>query len=136
MSRGRPRIRPGAGASSWPWPWGGRASEPRPRRRRTASSALRRAPTGRSRGPRERRERVRGGQTCGGYASCVLDQIREQLAALPRNPGVYLFRDEGDDVLYVGKAKSLRPRVRGYFNGGGGRPGNGRRGAGGGGNEG
>ena len=34
---------------------------------------------------------------------------------LPRKPGVYLFRDERGDVLYVGKAKSLRSRVRSYF---------------------
>ncbi len=34
---------------------------------------------------------------------------------MPAKPGVYLFRDEGGDVLYIGKAKSLRPRVRSYF---------------------
>ena len=34
---------------------------------------------------------------------------------LPAKPGVYLFRDQRGDVLYVGKAKSLRPRVRSYF---------------------
>ena len=34
---------------------------------------------------------------------------------LPRRPGVYLFRDERGEVLYVGKAKSLRSRVRSYF---------------------
>ncbi len=38
-----------------------------------------------------------------------------QLKALPAKPGVYLFRDKAGDVLYVGKAKSLRPRVRSYF---------------------
>ena len=53
----------------------------------------------------------------------VVDAIREQLAEIPRNPGVYLFRDETDDVLYVGKAKSLRARVRTYFNRGDGRQG-------------
>ena len=56
----------------------------------------------------------------------MVDSVREQLAALPRNPGVYLFRDERDDVLYVGKAKSLRARVRSYFSRGDGRMGIGR----------
>jgi len=51
----------------------------------------------------------------------VVESVREQLATLPRGPGVYLFRDEADDVLYVGKAKSLRARVRSYFNRGDGR---------------
>ena len=41
--------------------------------------------------------------------------IEEKLKSLPARPGVYLFRDERGDVLYIGKAKSLRPRVRSYF---------------------
>ncbi len=36
---------------------------------------------------------------------------------LPRRPGVYLFRDRGGRVLYVGKATNLRQRVRSYFSG-------------------
>ena len=44
------------------------------------------------------------------------EALREQLRSLPRGPGVYLFRDARDEVLYVGKAKSLRARVRSYFN--------------------
>ncbi len=40
---------------------------------------------------------------------------RERLAKLPTQPGVYLFRDDRNQVLYVGKAKALRPRVRSYF---------------------
>ena len=43
--------------------------------------------------------------------------VREKLKGLPAKPGVYLFRDEQGEVLYVGKAKSLRPRVRSYFQG-------------------
>jgi excinuclease ABC subunit C len=42
-------------------------------------------------------------------------RLEEKLKALPTRPGVYLFRDNRGDVLYVGKAKSLRPRVRSYF---------------------
>jgi excinuclease ABC subunit C len=45
-------------------------------------------------------------------------RIEAQLKGLPAKPGVYLFRGARDDVLYVGKAKSLRPRVRSYFRGG------------------
>ena len=44
--------------------------------------------------------------------------IEEQLQALPDESGVYLFRDAADEVLYVGKASSLRSRVRTYFRGG------------------
>src|SRR5262249_10437448 len=49
----------------------------------------------------------------------VNDRLEESLKKLPAKPGVYLFRGPDDDVLYVGKAKSLRPRVRSYFQRGG-----------------
>jgi excinuclease ABC subunit C len=35
---------------------------------------------------------------------------------LPDNPGVYFFRDKEGNILYIGKATSLRDRVRSYFN--------------------
>ncbi|MCY4587289.1 MAG: excinuclease ABC subunit UvrC [Bryobacterales bacterium] len=44
-----------------------------------------------------------------------LDALREKAAALPAFPGVYLYKDGRGRVIYVGKAKSLRDRVRSYF---------------------
>ena len=49
--------------------------------------------------------------------------LEDDVKQLPRKPGVYLFRDQAGEVLYVGKAKSLRSRVRTYFQRGDGRPG-------------
>jgi excinuclease ABC subunit C len=43
------------------------------------------------------------------------EQLREKLDALPTKPGVYLMKDASGKVLYVGKAVSLRARVRSYF---------------------
>ncbi len=50
-----------------------------------------------------------------GKRQTVLDGLRELIAELPTGPGVYLFKDTADVVLYVGKAKSLRSRVASYF---------------------
>jgi excinuclease ABC subunit C len=41
--------------------------------------------------------------------------LRDQRRALPDQPGVYLFRDGRDRVIYVGKAKSVRKRVASHF---------------------
>jgi excinuclease ABC subunit C len=54
---------------------------------------------------------LRGGARLASMAS----KLEAKLKALPAKPGVYLFRDRAGEVLYVGKAKSLRPRVRSYF---------------------
>jgi excinuclease ABC subunit C len=41
--------------------------------------------------------------------------LPEKAEALPAQPGVYVFKDEAGQPIYVGKAKSLRHRVRSYF---------------------
>jgi len=43
-------------------------------------------------------------------------ELRDKVASLPLSPGVYLYKDVHARVIYVGKAKSLRARVRSYFN--------------------
>ncbi len=45
----------------------------------------------------------------------VSSLIEDQLNRLPHSPGVYLMRDTGGDILYVGKATNLHHRVRSYF---------------------
>ncbi len=57
-------------------------------------------------------ERSSGSMATGGSQNA---QLAAKLASIPAGPGVYLYRDGAGDVLYVGKAKSLRNRVRGYF---------------------
>src|SRR6266581_2219973 len=42
-------------------------------------------------------------------------ELRDKVSQLPFSPGVYLYKDSGGRVIYVGKAKSLRLRVRSYF---------------------
>jgi len=44
--------------------------------------------------------------------------VAEKWANMPSRPGVYLMRDKGGKVIYVGKAKDLRARVRAYFSSG------------------
>jgi excinuclease ABC subunit C len=43
-------------------------------------------------------------------------ELRDKVSQLPFTPGVYLYKDAGGKIIYVGKAKSLRLRVRSYFN--------------------
>ena len=43
------------------------------------------------------------------------EHLRKQVARLPRDPGVYIFKDGAGKIIYVGKAKDLRARVRTYL---------------------
>ena len=45
------------------------------------------------------------------------ESVAEQRRSLPDEPGVYTFRDRDGEVLYVGKARSIRKRVGGHFSG-------------------
>ncbi len=44
------------------------------------------------------------------------DELDAALKRLPTSPGVYIMRSRKGEVVYVGKARSLRVRVRQYFN--------------------
>jgi len=48
-------------------------------------------------------------------APAIPDALQRKLDTLPEGPGVYLWRDANGEVLYVGKAKRLKQRVRSYF---------------------
>jgi excinuclease ABC subunit C len=45
----------------------------------------------------------------------ISDRLARQLTSLPPRPGVYLWKDAGGEILYVGKASNLRSRVPSYF---------------------
>ncbi len=42
--------------------------------------------------------------------------LEDKIKQLPASPGVYLMRDSSNSIIYIGKARSLRQRVRSYFN--------------------
>jgi len=43
------------------------------------------------------------------------DKLKEDLARLPARPGIYFFKNRAGEIIYIGKARSLRDRVRSYF---------------------
>jgi excinuclease ABC subunit C len=45
----------------------------------------------------------------------TIDVLQSKLAHLPGSPGVYLFKNEHRDIIYIGKAAVLADRVRSYF---------------------
>src|SRR5699024_6424159 len=45
------------------------------------------------------------------------EDIKQKLTVVPTEPGCYLMKDRNDQVIYVGKAKKLRNRLRSYFTG-------------------
>ncbi len=45
----------------------------------------------------------------------LTDSAQFKSSSIPTNPGVYLYKDENNQILYIGKAKSLRSRVKSYF---------------------
>lgn len=50
-------------------------------------------------------------------SSQMRDKIEKKLSLVPNLPGVYLMRNADNHIIYVGKAKNLRNRVRSYFRG-------------------
>ncbi len=49
--------------------------------------------------------------------NATAEELKERIKHLPVLPGVYLMRDRQAAVIYIGKAKNLRTRIRSYFNG-------------------
>jgi len=52
----------------------------------------------------------------------AIQELKEQIQRLPHQPGVYLYANAAGDTIYVGKARSLRDRVRSYLGAYGGSP--------------
>lgn len=56
-------------------------------------------------------------QRAGGRRDQISDSIKSKLALLPDKPGCYLMKNAEGTIIYVGKAKVLKNRVRSYFSG-------------------
>ncbi|WP_241433061.1 GIY-YIG nuclease family protein [Listeria cornellensis] len=42
-------------------------------------------------------------------------QLKQKLKTLPESPGCYIYRDKKGEILYIGKSKNLKQRVKSYF---------------------
>ena len=45
----------------------------------------------------------------------IQESIKNKLLQLPKNPGVYTFYNNNNEIIYIGKAKNLKNRVKSYF---------------------
>ena len=45
----------------------------------------------------------------------MASSLKDKLSTIPSDPGVYFFKDKKDVIIYIGKAKSLKKRVKSYF---------------------
>ncbi|WP_120170586.1 GIY-YIG nuclease family protein [Thermohalobacter berrensis] len=44
-----------------------------------------------------------------------MEELKEKIDHLPRKTGVYLIRDKYNNIIYIGKSKNIRKRVKQYF---------------------
>ncbi|HBH12100.1 MAG TPA: hypothetical protein DDX29_03115, partial [Clostridiales bacterium] len=42
-------------------------------------------------------------------------EIKTELAKVPDLPGIYMMKDDGEQIIYIGKAKNLKKRIKQYF---------------------
>jgi DNA polymerase-3 subunit epsilon len=63
----------------------------------------------------KRRRTARGGRTDGGVSMLGTRRRKVDCSALPREPGVYIFRNEQGQPLYVGKSVDIRARAKAHF---------------------
>lgn len=54
-------------------------------------------------------------EVCGKLNKGMKKELKEKIRKLPKVPGVYIFKDENENILYIGKAKDLRKRVGQHF---------------------
>jgi excinuclease ABC subunit C len=45
----------------------------------------------------------------------IMSDLKSKIERIPKKPGIYFFKDKGGEVIYIGKARSLKERVKSYF---------------------